>query len=176
MSAPFEHWHDFFVLVGTAAAALVALLFVAASIGAGIISFERTEATRMYMTPVVVHFTSVLLICAIGLVPSHTPISLALLIGANAAFGIVYSVILSIRVLKDQTVDLDDRLGYGIAPVIGYGVLLAAAVLVLVNSHRGPDVLAAAILLLLIVNIRNAWDLTLFMARQHTQRTRPPSP
>src|SRR5262249_777265 len=35
-----DHWHDFYVLVGTAAAALVALLFVATSIGAGILSTQ----------------------------------------------------------------------------------------------------------------------------------------
>ncbi|MEA2927866.1 MAG: hypothetical protein QOG38_294 [Hyphomicrobiales bacterium] len=29
-----EHWHEFYLLIGAAAAALVALLFVAASIGA----------------------------------------------------------------------------------------------------------------------------------------------
>ncbi|MFL5065808.1 MAG: hypothetical protein ACJ8ED_14275 [Xanthobacteraceae bacterium] len=33
-----EHWREFYLLVGTAAAALVALLFVAASIGAGFLS------------------------------------------------------------------------------------------------------------------------------------------
>jgi len=31
-----EHWKEFYLLIGTAAAALVALLFVAASIGVGI--------------------------------------------------------------------------------------------------------------------------------------------
>jgi hypothetical protein len=34
--------------------------------------------------------------------------------------------------------------------------------------------LAVALLLLLIVNIRNAWDLTLYMARQHTAARNPP--
>jgi hypothetical protein len=31
-----DGWHEFYTLLGTAAAALVALLFVAASIGAGL--------------------------------------------------------------------------------------------------------------------------------------------
>ena len=35
MFAPLEHWHEFYVLLGTGAAALVALQFVAASLGAG---------------------------------------------------------------------------------------------------------------------------------------------
>jgi hypothetical protein len=40
-----EHWHEFYLLVGTAASAFIALLFVAASIGAGIMTAERTIAT-----------------------------------------------------------------------------------------------------------------------------------
>jgi len=38
MFAPLEHWREFYLLVGTAAAALVALRFAAASIGAGYLS------------------------------------------------------------------------------------------------------------------------------------------
>jgi hypothetical protein len=37
-----EHWHDFYLLVGTAASALLALLFVAVSIGAGVLSRDRS--------------------------------------------------------------------------------------------------------------------------------------
>jgi hypothetical protein len=36
------------------------------------------------------------------------------------------------------------------------------------GSHRAPDVLAAAITWLLLVNIRNAWDLMLFLTAKHT--------
>jgi hypothetical protein len=170
MFAPLEHWHEFYLLVGTAAAAMVALLFVAASIGAGILSAERTMATRLYISPVVVHFTNVLFACAIGLVPSHSNLSFGFLIGLAAAVGTIYSGFLAISVLKDRAVDLTDRLAYGLAPVVGYAVACAAAVMIVLGSYRGPDVLAAAILLLMIVNIRNAWDLALFMTRQHTAR------
>ena len=48
MSAPIapllEHWHEFYTLVGTAAAALLALLFVAASLGVGILSKDYRAA------------------------------------------------------------------------------------------------------------------------------------
>jgi hypothetical protein len=37
------------------------------------------------------------------------------------------------------------------------------------GSPYAAAALAAALLLLLAVNIRNAWDLTLFMARKHTE-------
>jgi len=53
-SMPSE-WHDFYVLLGTASAALVALLFVAVSVGATLISTDRSTATRTFMSPVVFH-------------------------------------------------------------------------------------------------------------------------
>jgi hypothetical protein len=159
-----EHWHEFYLLLGTAAAALVALLFVAASIGAGLVSAERGSNTRTYMSPVVFHFTTVLFVSLIALVPSQTRLSIAVLIAASGLVAGIYSIVILIRVLKNRTIDLADRLGYGVTPVIGYAAALFAAALFFIESHRAPDVLAGAVLLLLIVNIRNAWDLTLFFA------------
>ena len=37
-------------------------------------------------------------------------------------------------------------------------------------DQKALDVLAGSLLLLLIVNIRNAWDLTLSMVRHQTER------
>ena len=39
-------WHDFYLLVGTAGATLLALLFVAVSLGIGFLTEERQGATR----------------------------------------------------------------------------------------------------------------------------------
>ena len=47
--------------------------------------------------------------------------------------------------------------------------MLAASLLFQVRPERAADVLAAAVLLLLTVNIRNAWDLLLAMARRRSQ-------
>ena len=63
-SRALKEWHDFYVLIGTAGATLLGLLFVAVSLGAGFLTEERQSATRTFMSPVVVHFTSsVLLVC-----------------------------------------------------------------------------------------------------------------
>jgi hypothetical protein len=49
-------WHDFYALVGTAAAPLVGLMFVAASIGANIFNEKHLEPMKAFVTPTVVHF------------------------------------------------------------------------------------------------------------------------
>ena len=65
-----KYWHEFYMLTGTAAA-LVALLFVAASIGAGFLTPERAAASRVYLSLVDFHFASVLFISLVTLMPVH---------------------------------------------------------------------------------------------------------
>ena len=84
MPSEWHDWHDFYMLLGTASAALVALLFVAVSIGASFLSPERSTATRTFMSPVVFHFSTLLIISLIAMVPSHTALSLVIGIAAVA--------------------------------------------------------------------------------------------
>jgi len=166
-----EHWHDFYILVGTAGATLLALLFVAVSLGAGFLSDTHTAPTRAFYSPVIVHFTSVFFISAVALFPSHKPAFFAVLIGATAVIGAVVSVLVTVALLThDWTNYKEDRLAYGLLPIAGYAALFAAAVMIVQGVEYALDVLAGALLLLLIVNIRNAWDLTLSMVRRQTAR------
>jgi hypothetical protein len=160
-----EHWGEFYLLVGTAAAALVALLFVAFSIGAGIIA--PSSKTRTYMSPVVFHFASVLAGSALALMPSHSAFSLAVLIGTGALGGTAYSMFVLYRLFTDGISDLADRLCYGALPLISYAAALGAAWLLMTARAHGADLLASSVVLLLLVNIRNAWDLMLAMSRVH---------
>jgi len=51
---------------------------------------------------------------------------------------------------------------------------LAAAIMILKGLDYAPEVLAGGMLLLAIVNIRNAWDLTLSMVRRHARERSSP--
>lgn len=164
----FEHWGDFYLLVGTAAAALLALLFVAVSVGIGYLTDERAAATRTFFSPIIVHFTVVLFLSAVALAPVEAPVILIVLIGGCGLVGLVISTITIVELLRNNwTRFMVDRLGYGLLPAIAYVGLLAAALLILRGSPVAPEVLAGALLLLMIVNIRNAWDLMLSMVRRH---------
>jgi len=168
-----ERWHDFFVLVGTAGATLVALLFVAVSLGSGFLSNKRTAPTRAFFSPVVLHFSVVLFIAAVALMPGHSVRSLAALTGASALIGVGVSGFIVVQLLRNTWTEyLIDHLAYGLLPGLCYIALLVASVMILSADGTGLDVLAGALLLLLIVNIRNAWDLTLSMVRHQTDRTR----
>jgi hypothetical protein len=165
-----KQWHDFYLLVGTAGATLLALLFVAVSLGAGFLTEERRPATRTFMTPVVLHFTSVFFLSAVALLPWHQAKILAALIGITAVIGAAISTYITVDVIRtNMTNHVEDYLAYGVLPSFGYIALLAAAVSIYLEKDFGLDTLAGALLLLAIVSIRNAWDLTLTMAgRRHT--------
>jgi hypothetical protein len=160
-------WHDFYVLVGTAGATLLGLLFVAVSLGAGFLNEQRQSGTRTFMSPVVVHFTSVFFLSAVALFPAHRAGFFAALIGATALIGITLSAWITIKVVRtDMTNYLEDYLAYGLFPCLGYLALLAAAVSIYLERDFGPAALGGALLLLVIVSIRNAWDLTLTLVRK----------
>jgi hypothetical protein len=166
-----EHWGDFYLLVGTAAAALLALLFVAVSLGVGFLTEARAAATRTFYSPVVVHFAIVLFLSAIALVPSHHRVFFVVLIGGSGLVGLGVSLFTTVQLLRnDWTQFMVDRLGYGLLPAVAYVALLAAAAMLQAGREIALDAFAGALLLLLLVNIRNAWDLMLSMVRHQTRR------
>ena len=168
-----ERWHDFFVLVGTAGATLVALLFVAVSIGVGFLTDGRAAATRAFFSSVVVHFTAIFFIAAVGLVPTHWPAFFAGAIGACALIGGGVSIFTTAELIRHRwTKYVQDHLAYGFLPTLCYAVLLVAAAMIYAEHHAAFDVLAGSLLLLMIVNIRNAWDLMLSMVRNQAKRRR----
>jgi hypothetical protein len=120
------------------------------------------------MSPVVIHFTSIFFISSIALVPSHRAMFFAVLVGATALVGATVSMVITVQVVRtDLTRYWRDHFAYGVLPALGYLALLAAAALIYLERDFSLDVLAGALLLLTIVNIRNAWDLTLTMVHRH---------
>jgi|SRR5580698_308334 hypothetical protein len=163
-----EGWHDFYTVLGTAAAALVALLFVAVSISTSVLTPDPDSRrnTSTYMSPVVFHYANVLFLSLIALIPTQTWESFGLVIAVAAAVSVIYSAVVAIRVHRNPISDLPDRLCYGVIPMFCYAVGLVVAPLLLKEQTAGLNLLAGAALLLLVINIRNAWDLMISLARR----------
>jgi hypothetical protein len=125
------------------------------------------------MSPVVIHFTSVFFIAAVCLIPSHGSVFFSALIAATAILGITVSAITSVQVIRrDWTQYVPDYFAYGLLPVAAYLTLLIAGIMIYAEMNYALEVLAGALLGLTIVNIRNAWDLTLSMVRHHADERR----
>lgn len=166
LSALLHEWHDFYLLVGTASATLVGLMFVAISIGTTIFNDDHRAAMTAFITPTVMHFAGVLFTCLVASMPSHTWHSLGVLLGAGALAGAVYSGRLTVHMIVHRRfqVDLEDRLFYALAPLAGYVLALVAAVLLFLhNAAVSADLIATAVLTLLFAAIRNAWDMMVWI-------------
>jgi hypothetical protein len=175
----FHDWHDFYVLVGTASATLVGLMFVAASIGANVFNQDKQPAMSAFIGSTVVNFSTVLFICILAAIPSHTFATLGGLIVAAGLAGLIYSgrIWVQIFIRRSFAVDMMDRLFYGTVPVLGYLLVTIAGVMLLVRSTASPEVVAAALITLLLAGIHNAWDMMSWIViRTSATPANPPSP
>ena len=165
-------WHEFYFMLGGGSAALVALLFVATSIGVGFFTHRNQTGTRTFTSPVIVHFSGILLVSALTLAPAHGYVSLVALV-LTGVVGIVVAGITTIHVfdfLGDNMVESIDEYAYGFIPLTAYVGTTAAAILLVVQWEWAPELLAGSVLVQMLVNIRNAWDLVLSVVRRQSIR------
>jgi len=174
----FHTWHDFYTLLGTASATLVGLMFVAASIGSSVFGEQHRYALQAFISPTVVNFAAALFVCIGVMIPSQTWLSLGLLLAAGGIAGLVYAgrVWFQMIIRRKFHVDAIDRMFYATVPLLGYLLVLASGILLLLGKGWSAEVTAAALVVLLFAGIRNAWDMTTWiMMRTPTTAELPSS-
>ena len=74
----FHDWENFYLIVGSGAGALIGIMFVVATLMAGFDTPPRVEqGIRVYITPTVFHFSVILVVSAISVVPEISPTTVA---------------------------------------------------------------------------------------------------
>lgn len=154
-------WQNFYVIVGSSAGALIGLQFVVLSL-----IVERpavrtnAQAGQAFATPTIVHFTAVLVLAALMSAPWAGAGAVTIVWGAGGAGGIVYEVLV-IRRMRQQTLYkpvFEDWLFHTVLPLVAYVILGASAYAGRVSLREALFGVAAAVLLLLLIGIHNAWD------------------
>jgi hypothetical protein len=160
-----DDWGEFFFLIGSAAAGLIGLIFVVATLTSDLDKRRAIRGMKVYMTPNVFHFAVVLTVCALACSPQIKPPMLAGAMAAAALIGIVYVSQRALALAKPgMAVHWSDYLYYGAAPLIGY-VALGFDAWAIWSGAAYADALAAGLMLgFLLLGIRNAWDLVSYMA------------
>src|SRR3979409_498013 len=88
--AMMEGWHEFYVLVGTSAAALTGLMVVVISISPETIAERPKAGVRAFVTPTMVFFTTALSLSALLLGPRMRAAALAVLLAFASVAGLAY--------------------------------------------------------------------------------------
>jgi hypothetical protein len=168
-------WQNFYMLIGTAAATLTGLMFVVTTLIAGIDAHLSTlnAAVSAYNTPTVVHFGTVLLLAGLLSAPWQTFSSLSLLLGLLGLGMVVYSIIVMRRMRRvpNYQSTLEDWSWYIAFPLLANLLLILAAFMLPKNPSSALYIVGSAMMLLLLVGIRNAWDMVTFLAveRAHSE-------
>ena len=169
----FEHWDNFYLMIGSAAGALIGLLIVVATLTGGLEREKAMQGSALYMTPTVFHFAVVLVASAVTAVPHLTARASAGLLGLVAIIGLIYSASVAHRLRRRATPEPAHRSDFwchGCAPGVIYVAQLAAAAALAFGVSWAPDALGAALLSLLLLAIRNAWDLVTWLAPGAAQK------
>jgi hypothetical protein len=153
-------WGNFYVIIGSAAAALTGLQFVVIAL----ISQTRMESgmgeIRAFGTPTIVHFGAVLLIAATITAPWPSLGGVDATIAIFGVAGTAYGVIVLYRARRQSGYQpvLEDWLWHCAFPLSSYLSFVFAAILLKFNLPLALFVLAAAEMFLLFIGIHNAWD------------------
>jgi len=165
-------WDSFYVIVGSAAGALIGLQFVVVTLLAQKPSTPVPEATAAFGTPTVVHLGAALLLSAHARAPWPTIVFPALLWGLMGLGGVVYAVIV-IRRMRAQAAyipEFEDWLFHIVLPTAAYALLALSAAAALVFTGEALFGVGAAVLLLLFISIHNAWDAVVYHAVSRKDR------
>ena len=164
-------WQNFYVIIGSSAAALTGLMFVVITLISGDRERRSGEAVAAFGTPTVVHFCAALLLAAILSAPWQALWNAGLLLGLCGLGGVTYVVIV-LRRARHQTdyqPVLEDWLWYTVFPLVSYTALVVAAIVLPSNAVPALFVIGAVTLMLLFIGIHNAWDTVTYIAIELSQ-------
>jgi hypothetical protein len=164
----FEGWDNYLVMMGTASAGLIGLLFVVITLTSG---FDRNNALRgqtLYMTPTMVTFAVVFAISAVAEMPRLPLGAFAGLATLALGLGFYNAVRASLGIANPRAGSpvphWTDFWMYGATPGGLYALGLLATWLFWRGSHDAAAALFGLLLILLLVGVRNAWDLITWIA------------
>jgi hypothetical protein len=162
-----ETWHEFYLLVGTAGVTLTGLLFVVVSLGPRVVAQHQATGVRAFISPNAVYFTMTLVVSAVLMVPSLSAMAIGslLCLGAVASLGyLVYTK--AHQRWRHSKLPFLDWIWFVGLPIAGYVLLLLSGIGFLLQAALSMHGVAVALILLLVIGIRNAWDLVIWISRQ----------
>jgi hypothetical protein len=166
--SPLEGWDNFYVILGSAAAALLGLTFVVIAL----IAERRANPAGMagYITPTVVHFGTVLGLSCFVSMPHQHVMGLSIGCGSTALGLLIYTGAIASNVRRFSRTYLpvlEDWIWHVILPAAVYCVLLAMAFSLWREPRESMYGIAAALLLLLFIGIHNSWDVAVSVTVQN---------
>ncbi len=171
-------WDNFYVIVGSSAAALIGLQFVAMALIADKNNNPTgsQSAIRAFGTPTVVHLGAALVVSAVVSAPWPTELPIAIILASCGVAGTWVSITVIYHARRQSTYRpvFEDWLWHVILPSISY-LLLAAGGLLLVGARDWPPfIIAAGVLGTVLIAVHNAWDTVTYIVTELPAKQQDP--
>jgi len=174
LPAALQHWQNFYMLAGAAAATLTGLMFVAVTFGSSLVTKETAQSTRAFLDPTYMHFVQVLLTSCVVTIPTlgTCVLGCGLMVAATMRLIGLHWVFRRYQEAHRTygDVELSDWLGSIAVPLLCYLLLLATGIGFILRKSVALDGLAVVVLTLLLLGIQSAWELLVWMALKVSQR------
>jgi modulator of FtsH protease len=156
-----EGWHDFYMMVGTAAATLIGLLFVSLSLNVDVITREANADLRVLAAQTFMSFLNVTMLAVLFLIPNQVPLGLGLPLLGISGLGLYETVrrLLKTRHARPRGLGRGGMPHRFVVPTVCFLALLVVAGSVLLGETGGLYWLVPVMILLVVAASRNAWDL-----------------
>jgi len=164
-------WNDYFFMLGSAAAALIGLMFVVVSLTAGRARSELEAGKKLYTSPIVWHLCVVVVLSGATVAPSIDLRSLGIGTMVIAAASAAYCLYLTRGIIRAQLASNFsgyDAFWYGVAPAFIYAATALSGWGLLSGRSWAASAIAGAVMALLLVSIHNEWDLVTYLAPDAT--------
>jgi len=163
----FEHWGEFYLMSGSAAAVLIGLIFVVVSLLQDRSRSSVMTGSQLYMGPIVLMVSFDLVLSAAALAPHMDAKHFAMIAGVIAVWGIVRAVMSLVgigRLEGEHKAHWTDPWFYAVLPLAIYLCLGLVAGGLWHGSEWAPLGVAATVVGMLLLAIRNEWDLITWIA------------
>lgn len=165
MNTPLSAWQNFYVIVGSAGAALIGIQFVVIAFVSNLNKNPTAESISAFSTPTVLHLGGALLVSAIMCAPwpSMLPASVVLTVCGVAGLGYDATVMFRARRQTIYKPVLEDWLWHVILPCGMHAAIALGSIFLRAATQHALFVIGAAALGLLLIGIHNAWDTVTYM-------------
>lgn len=153
-------WGNFYLIVGSAAGALIGLQFVVLTLIAERPPLRAAEANAAFSTPTIVYFGTALFLSALLQANWQSIIPVSIVWGITGISGVVYEFIVLLHMRRQNAYKpvFNDWVFHFILPLFSYILLLLSAFAAWKSIETGLFSVGIASLLFLFIGIHNAWD------------------
>jgi len=121
-----DDWDNFYMLAGGTAGTLIGLIFIVITLGIEHVKAGDSLRTRIFVTPILVHFASLLVIALVMVAPTSAS-TRAVALGAIGCAGLAYVMNLALLSRRRAKSDEQELVWDVLLPIASYVLIATAA-------------------------------------------------